>query len=94
MEEIYNLLDAAFAGNLRGVKQHLDRGVPVDSKDDRNRGFHYVSTITYNITQVQLGVWLSYNGAETSSSSLSSNMKDCISHKYSLLYPKSWHSSW
>ena len=36
MDEIHNLLDAAGKGNLDDVKNYLDRGVPVDSKDDRD----------------------------------------------------------
>ena len=35
MDEIHNLLEAAGEGNLDDVKKYLNRGVPVDSKDDR-----------------------------------------------------------
>ena len=44
MDEIHNLLDAAGEGNLDDVKQYLDRGVPVDSKDDR-KGYNDKYTV-------------------------------------------------
>ena len=93
MEEVHNLLDAASLGNLDDVKQCLDRGMPVDSKDDRKGGnekcevYNRVSTISYNPSSTCC-LASYFNDAKTSSSGLSSHINGCISHKYSLHYTK------
>ena len=52
MEDTYNLLDAAFKGQLDAVKEYLQRGLSIDTADDRGGWnddrtyFCYVSAIS------------------------------------------------